>query len=406
VRQSEADLDDPAAERFARLFERFWSHGVPPPSSPEPNMTEAAILSRPQPAPAAPPPSDEAKLEALAGRLVAEASASATAPLVLLGDRLGLYKALAAEGPCSSSQLAAATGTLERYVREWLAAQAAAGYIDYDPATGRFSLSPEQALVFAEDDSPASFVGVFYTLASMFIDLEKTEAAFRSGRGVGWHEHHPHLFCGVERFFRSGYLAHLVNDWLPALDGVVDKLNAGITVADIGCGHGASTIIMAKAFPNSRFIGFDYHEESIERARAAAGRAGVADRVRFEVASAKETPGSGYGLVTVFDALHDMGDPVGAAQHLRSVLAPDGTWMIVEPFAGDRLEDNLNPVGRIFYACSTLICTPGSLAQEVGLGLGAQAGERRLREVLTEAGFTRVRRAVDTPFNMVLEARP
>ena len=351
-------------------------------------------------------PVDEAKLQELMGRLVADAGAAATAPLVILGDRLGFYKAMAGRSPMTSDELAAATGTLERYVREWLAAQAAAGYVGYDASTERYHLTPEQAMAFADEDSPAFFVGAFETLASTYIDRTKIEQAFRTGNGVGWHEHDESLFCGCERFFRSGYLAHLIADWLPALDGVVARLETGASVADIGCGHGASTIIMAQAFPNARFVGFDYHDASIERACEAAERAGVADRIRFEVASAKNFPGRDYDLVTVFDALHDMGDPVGAARHVRQSLAADGCWMIVEPRAGDEVADNLNPVGRLYYAASTMICTPGSLAQEVGLGLGAQAGERRLRKVLGEAGFTRIRRATDTPFNMVLEARP
>ncbi len=349
---------------------------------------------------------DQAKLGLLMNRLVLDAGATATAPLVLLGDRLGLYKAMAGKEPMTSAELAAATDTEERYVREWLAAQAAAGYVDFDADSGRYLLTPEQAMAFADEDGPAFFVGAFETISSVFLDRGKIEQAFRSGAGVGWHEHDHSLFCGVERFFRSGYVAHLVEDWLPALDGAVDKLRSGAQVADIGCGHGASTIIMAQAFPNSRFTGFDYHEESIERARRSAERAGVADRVRFEIASAKDYPGRGYDLVTIFDALHDMGDPVGAARHIHGSLAPDGCWMIVEPLAGDRVEDNLNPVGRLYYAASTMICTPGSRAQEVGLALGAQAGERRLREVLEQAGFGSIRRAAETPFNMVLEARP
>lgn len=352
------------------------------------------------------PAFDEARLQEFMGKLVGDAGAAATAPLVILGDRLGLYKALADGGPMTSSELAAATGTFERYVREWLAAQAAAGYVVHHPDGGRYSMTPEQTLALAETDSPAFFVGAFETLASTMLDRPKIEQAFRTGRGVGWHEHDQMLFCGCERFFRSGYVAHLVADWLPALDGVVERLQAGARVADVGCGHGASTIIMAEAFPNSTFVGFDYHDDSIKHARATAEKAGVADRVRFEVASAQDFPGDGYDLVTIFDALHDMGDPVGAARHVRQALAPHGSWMIVEPLAGDRTEDNLNPVGRLYYAASTMICTPASLAQEVGLGLGAQAGELKLRAVLSAAGFERIRRATETPFNMVLEVRP
>jgi SAM-dependent methyltransferase len=392
-------------KHFADLFDRFWLGGPPPaqarfssrPDSME--MTMLETLSTAQDGPA--------RLEAFIARLVNDAGAAATAPLVVLGDRLGLYKALAgaAEG-MTSHDLAAATGTHERYVREWLAAQAAAGYVDYRPDTARYGLSPEQALAFADEDSPAFFVGSFEILCSNVIDRPKIEQAFRTGAGVGWHEHDAMLFCGCERFFRSGYLAHLVADWLPALDGVVERLEQGARVADVGCGHGASTIIMAQAFPNATFVGFDYHDGSIAHARAAAEKAGVADRVRFDVARAQDFADSGFDLVTIFDALHDMGDPETAARHIRSALAPGGTLMIVEPLAGDRLEDNLNPVGRLYYASSTMICTPASLAQEVGLGLGAQAGERRLRAVLTAAGFAHVRRATETPFNMVLEARP
>lgn len=349
----------------------------------------------------------QARLEAFMGKLVGDAGAAATAPLVVLGDRLGFYKALAAaEDGLTSTELAAGTGTHERYVREWLAAQAAAGYVGYAPERERFSLSPEQALAFAHEDSPVFFIGSFEILCSNVIDRPQIEQAFRTGAGVGWHEHDQMLFCGCERFFRSGYVAHLVADWLPALDGVVERMEQGARVADVGCGHGASTIIMAEAFPNATFVGFDYHEGSIEHARDAAAKAGVADRVRFEVARAQDFPGDGFDLVTIFDALHDMGDPESAARHIRQALAPDGTLMVVEPLAGDRLEDNLNPVGRLYYASSTMICTPASLAQEVGLGLGAQAGERRLGALLSAAGFGKVRRATETPFNMVLEARP
>lgn len=352
------------------------------------------------------PAFDEARLQELMGKLVGDAAATATAPLVLIGDRLGLYRELAANEPMSSAELAKATGTHERYVREWLSAQAAAGYITYDPDSERFSMTPEQALALADADSPAFFVGAFELLLSTVVDRPKIEEVFQTGRGVGWHEHDEMMFCGCERFFRSGYFAHLVADWLPALEGGTERLEAGARVADVGCGHGASTIIMAEAFPNSTFTGLDYHDKSIEHARLAAERAGVADRVQFEVASAQDFAGASFDLVTIFDALHDMGDPVGAARQIRGALKPNGTLMIVEPLAGDRLQDNLNSVGRLYYAASTMICTPASLSQQVGLGLGAQAGERRLREVLSEAGFTRVRRATETPFNMVLEARP
>lgn len=349
---------------------------------------------------------DPARLESFMGKMVGDMGAAATASLVILGDRLGLYRALAAEGPATSTELAERTGTHERNVREWLAAQAAAGYVDYDRKDGRFSLSPEQEMVFADDGGPAFMAGGFEILSSMFMDNDKVADAFRTGKGLGWHEHHDCLFSGTERFFRPGYVANLTTSWIPSLDGVEDKLKAGATVADIGCGHGASTIVMAQAYPNSRFIGFDYHAASIDRATRAAQAAGVADRVSFETASAQDFPGQNYDFACIFDALHDMGDPVGAARHIRERLAPEGTWMLVEPFAHDDLSDNLNPVGRLFYAASTMICTPASLSQEVGLGLGAQAGEARLRKVVEEAGFTRFRRATETPFNLVFEVRP
>ena len=349
---------------------------------------------------------DPARLESFMGKMVGDMGAVASASLVILGDRLGLYRALADGGPATSAELAERTGTHERNVREWLAAQAAAGYVDYDRADGRFSLSPEQAMVFADEGGPAFLAGGFELLSSMFLDNDKVADAFRAGKGMGWHEHHACLFSGTERFFRPGYAANLVASWIPALEGVEVKLKAGASVADVGCGHGASTIVMAQAYPNSRFVGFDYHGASIERARKAAAAAGVADRVRFEIASAQDFPGRDYDLTCIFDALHDMGDPVGAARHIRENLAPDGTWMLVEPFAHDELSDNLNPVGRLFYAASTMICTPASMSQEVGLGLGAQAGEARLRKVVEEAGFTRFRRATETPFNLVFEVRP
>ena len=347
------------------------------------------------------------KLNAFAGQMVGDLGGAMTAALVVLGDRLGLYKALAKAGPSTPAELAAATGTHERYVREWLSAQAAAGYVDHqaDDAGDRFALNPEQAMVFADEGGPAFMTGAFELIAAMFAGEPRIAEAFTSGKGVGWHEHHPCLFRGTERFFRPGYNANLMSSWIPALDGVEARLRAGASVADVGCGHGASTVLMAQAFPASRFHGFDYHGASIDRARAAAAEAGVADRVSFDVAAAKEFGGGPYDLVTIFDALHDMGDPVGAAAHIRERLAPDGTFMLVEPFAGDTLTDNLNPVGRIFYAASTFLCTPASLSQEVGLGLGAQAGEARLRDVAMQAGFTHFRRATETPFNLVFEVR-
>jgi SAM-dependent methyltransferase len=349
---------------------------------------------------------DEAKLEAFMGQAVTDMGAIISAPLFVIGEKLGLYKAMAHAGPLSSEEVAERSGAAERYVREWLRNQAAGGYVTYDPDSDRYTLPDEHALALADEDSPFYILGVYDSIASLYADEDQLLEAFRSGRGMGWHEHDHRLFRGTERFFRPGYRGHLVSEWIPALDGVQSKLERGAKVADIGCGHGASTIIMAEAFPNSQFAGFDYHDASIERAQEAAEQAGVGDRISFEVAAAKDYPGSGYDLVCVFDCLHDMGDPVGAASHVRKTLEGDGTWMIVEPFANDRVEENLNPVGRIFYGASTVICTPASLAQEVGLALGAQAGQTRLTEVLNEGGFTRVRRATETPFNLILEARP
>jgi SAM-dependent methyltransferase len=351
-------------------------------------------------------PIDQAKLDEFLGRFVGDLGAALSAALVVIGDRLGLYRAMRGGEPVSAEQLAERTGTDPRYVREWLSNQAAGGYVTYDPDGEEFFLSPEQSFALAQEGSPAFIPGAFQVATAAIKDEEKIERAFHSGDGVGWHEHHDDLFAGTERFFRPGYAANLVSSWIPALDGVQAKLQRGGRVADVGCGHGASTILMAQAFPNSEFIGFDYHRPSIEHAHQAAVEAGLDDRVRFEVASAKEYPGGPYELVAMFDCLHDMGDPVGAAAHVRDTLAPDGTWLIVEPHAGDRLQDNMNPVGRVFYGASTLICTPASRDQEVGLALGAQAGEARLRAVVTAGGFTRFRRATETPFNIVLEARP
>jgi len=348
---------------------------------------------------------NEEKLNALLGKMVGDLGAITTGAAVLLGDRLGLFAALAEGGKMTAAKLAGKTGTQERLVREWLSAQAAAGYVEYDEATDSFYLSPEQEQVFVNEDSPAFMAGAFEVVSTLWLDEEKVRQAFRSGKGLGWHDHSTCLFRGTERFFRPGYNANLIGSWLPALEGVVEMLEQGADVADVGCGHGASTVLMAKAFPNSRFVGFDYHAPSIERARASAKEAGVAGNTRFEVAAAKDFPGT-YDLIAFFDCLHDMGDPAGAAKHVRQALKPDGTWMIVEPFAHDNLAANLNPVGRIYYAASTFICTPASLSQEVGLGLGAQAGEARLRKVVTSGGFTRFRRATETAFNMVLEARP
>ena len=291
-------------------------------------------------------------------------------------------------------------------MREWLNAQAASHYLTYDPQTGRYALTPEQALVFANEDSPAFLVGAYQTAIAATKMVDRLTGAFRTGEGIAWHEHDHQLFHGIERFFRSSYVGNLVQSWIPALDGIEEKLKAGAYVADIGCGHGASTILLAQAFPESQFVGFDYHAESIVEANARARRAGVAENCRFEVAGAKDFPGKGYDLVCVFDALHDMGDPVGASRHVLTTLKPEGSWLIVEPYAGDRVEENLNPVGRAYYAASTLICTPCSLAQEVGLALGGQAGEARMRAVVTSGGFTRFRRALQSPFNLVYEARP
>jgi SAM-dependent methyltransferase len=351
------------------------------------------------------PSLDMDKLNAFVGRFVGDLGAAVHAGMVVIGERLGLYKALAA-GPMSSAELATKTQTDERYVREWLASQAAGGYVSYDDKTKRFSLSAEQAFTLANEDSPAYLPGAFELALGSLAAVPRITEAFRTGAGMGWGEHDDSVFHGCEKFFRPGYAANLVSAWIPALEGVEQKLKSGARVADVGCGKGASTLLMAKAFPNSRFYGFDYHEKSVEAARESAKRAGLADRVTFEVAAAKGYPGKDYDFVAVFDCLHDMGDPVGAAKHVRESLAKDGTWMIVEPFANDDLKDNLNPVGRVYYSFSTLLCTPCSRSQEVGLCLGAQAGEARMREVVASAGFGRIRRATETPFNIVYEARP
>jgi SAM-dependent methyltransferase len=344
---------------------------------------------------------DQAKLQALLGRAVVDIGANFHAALVVTGDKLGLFRALRELGPTTPADLAKRTGTHERYIREWLSAMAAGGYVTYEAGTAQFSLSEEQALALLDADLPGAFV-----LAQATVKSEpRITEIFRSGEGMGWHEHDHRLFEGTERFFRPGYAVNLVPTWIPALEGVQAKLEKGGRVADIGCGHGSSTILMAKAFPASRFVGFDYHGPSIDSARQAAKREEVGDRIAFEVASAKDYPGTGYDLVAFFDSLHDMGDPVGIARHVRQSLAAGGTWLLVEPFAHDRLEENLNPVGRMYYAASTMLCTPNSLSQEVGTALGAQAGEARLKKVATEAGFTRFRRAAETPFNLVLEAR-
>jgi SAM-dependent methyltransferase len=349
---------------------------------------------------------DEERLTAFVHQVLGELGATLNAGLVMIGDRLGLYRAMAGAGALSASELAARTGTSERYVREWLNAQAAGGYVEYDPVASRYTLPPEHAVVLADEGSPYFMPGGFQLATASVGDHPRIAEGFRSGEGVGWHEHSHGVFEGCERFFRPSYATQLCSAWIPALEGVEDRLRDGATVADVGCGHGASTILMAETYPRSAFTGFDYHEGSIEIARQRAGDAGLGDRVRFEVAPAAEYPGDGYDLVATCDCLHDMGDPVGAARHVLQTLDRDGTWLIVEPFANDRTEDNLNPVGRIYYAASTLLCTPASLSQEAGLALGAQAGEGRLREVVTEGGLTRFRRAAETPFNLVFEARP
>ena len=350
-------------------------------------------------------PLDQAKLHEFVMRAVGEMGAAMNAALIVIGDKLGLYKAMSGAGPMTSAELAKKTGTAERYVREWLAAQAAGGFVTYDAASGKYTLPPEQALALADETSPVFLPGFFEIVAACVKDEAKITDAFRSGKGVGWHEHDHGLFAGTERFFRPNYRAHLISEWIPALEGTEAKLKAGAKVADVGCGLGTSTILMAQAYPKSSFVGFDYHDGSIKMAREAAAKAGVGDRVKFEVAKAKDYPGKGFELVAFFDCLHDMGDPEGAAKHVKESMAPDGAWMIVEPFAHDKLEDNLNPIGRVYYAASTMLCTPASLSQEVGLALGAQAGEGRLSKILKAAGFSRVRRAAETPFNIVLEAR-
>jgi SAM-dependent methyltransferase len=348
---------------------------------------------------------DMDKLHAFVGQFVNDLGAAAHAGMVVIGERLGLYKALAA-GPTTSAELAAKTQTDERYLREWLASQAAGGYITYDPATEKFSLNAEQAFTLATEDSPAYLPGAFELALGALAAVPRITESFRTGAGMGWHEHADGVFHGCEKFFRPNYAANLVTAWIPSLDGVKEKLEAGARVADVGCGKGASTLLMAQAFPKSQFFGFDSHDKSIQAAIEYAKAQGLDKRLSFNIAKAKEFPGKGYDFITMFDCLHDMGDPIGAAAHVRQSIAKDGTWMIVEPFANDNLKDNLNPVGRTYYAFSTLLCTPCSRSQEVALCLGAQAGEKRIREVVTSAGFTRFRRAAETPFNIVYEVRP
>ena len=345
---------------------------------------------------------DEAKLHEFMGKLVNDMGGAAILASVIVGEELGLYKAMADGKAVTADELAARTRCNPRLVREWLSAQAASGYVEH--ADGKFRLPPEQAMALAIEDSPVYVAAGASVLATMFIDKDKLVKAMRGDGGLAWGDHHPCLFSGTEKFFRPGYRANLVSSWLPALDGVVAKLERGAKVADVGCGHGASTVLMAQAYPKSRFFGFDMHGPSIETARDRAKEAGVSDRAKFVAASAKDYPEGDFDLVCFFDCLHDMGDPVGAARRAFEALKPDGTVLLVEPFAGDALEHNLNPVGRMFYAASTFICTPNSLSQEVGRGLGAQAGEAQLRGVFLEAGFKRFRRATETPFNLVLEA--
>ncbi len=348
---------------------------------------------------------DMDKLNTFMGRFVGDLGAGLHAASVILGDKLGLYKAMAGAGQMTPAALAGKTGTDERYVREWLNGQAAGGYVSYDAKTDRYFLNDEQTFTLADETSPVYLPGAFQIISAVMKGEEKITEAFKTGKGVGWHEHHPDLFVGTERFFRPNYVANLTSSWIPALAGVEAKLKKGAKVADIGCGHGASTILMAMAYPSSQVTGFDYHPASIEMARKRAKAAGVGDRVKFEVAAAKNFPGKDYDFVAFFDCLHDMGDPAGAAKHVYESLSPDGTWMIVEPMAGNTVEENLNPVGRVFYCASTMLCTPASKAQEVGTALGAQAGENRLREVVQAGGFKQFRRATSTPFNLVLEAR-
>jgi len=349
---------------------------------------------------------DENKLNAFVGQVLGDLGGAYSAALVKMGDRLGLYRELQSGGPATSSELAERTGYSERYLREWLAHQAASTYLDYNQATRRFRLPPEQAMVFADENSPVYMIGGFENAFTTFENEPKVRAAFRTGEGVAWGDQAQCMFCAVAKFFRPGYVHNLVQSWLPALDGVVEKLQRGARVADLGCGHGHSTLLMAAAFPNSTFVGFDFHGGSIDSANAHREEHGLdPGRVRFEQATASDFEEGDFDLVTCFDALHDMRDPAGTAAHVFEKLKPDGTWMVVEPMAADELSDNFNPVGRLFYAASTSICVPTALAQKTGLALGAQAGERKLTEVIKEGGFRKVRRAAETPFNIVLEAR-
>lgn len=349
---------------------------------------------------------DPARLDAFLGQMIGDLGATVSAALVVIGDRLGLYRALRGGEPVTTDELAARTGTAAVYLAPWLANQAAGGYVVYDPATRTWSMTPEQEAALADPDSPAFFPGSMELALGVLRDVSAIEDRFRTGAGFGWHEHDDGLFSGTERFFRPGYVANLTGTWLPALNGVVDRLRSGAEVVDVGCGHGASTTLMAEAFPESRFLGLDYHEPSIRTARVRAEEAGVAGRTRFEVADATELPPGRAALVTMFDCLHDMGDPHAAARAALRALSDDGTLMVVEPMAGDHIEDNLHPLGRVFYGASTLVCTPSSLAQPGGRALGAQAGPAALTAVLRDAGFTRVRVAITSPVNLIIEARP
>ncbi len=349
---------------------------------------------------------DMDKLHAFVGKMLGDLGGAFSVPTVRIGFRLGLFDALHSGGPATAAELAARTNLAERYVREWAMAQAASGFVEYDPANTAFSLSAEQAMVFGVKDSPVYLAGAFDLAAAMIEGEAKVEAAFRDGSGVAWGDSAGCLFCSVGAFFRPTYVNSIVQEWIPSLDGVEDKLKAGAKVADIGCGVGFSTLLMAKAYPNSRFVGFDFHEESVIDARRHAEEHGLTGSVRFEVAAAKEIEEPDFDLITVFDCLHDMGDPRGCATHMHKILKDDGTWMIVEPMAGDHPEDNMNPVSRLYYNASTMICVPTSLAQEVGEGLGAQAGEQQVADVVKSGGFSKVRRATEGPFNMILEAVP
>lgn len=347
------------------------------------------------------------ELEQLVGRVIGDLGATATAALVMVGDRLGLYKALAEIGPATPGQLATETGTHERYIREWLANQTASGYVTYDPASGEFRMTPEQAMLFADENSPVFMAGGFFSAAAVVNDEGPLAEAFRSGEGIPWGDHHECLFCGTEKFFRPSYASNLIQSWIPSLGDVEAKLRAGAKIADIGCGHGCSTLIMAEAYPNSQIVGFDFHPPSVEHATKLAAERGLSN-VRFEVAKAQDFPvvdGEGFDFVTIFDALHDMGDPLEAARRVRQVLKKDGAWMIVEPAAGDRLEENLHPVGRVYYAFSAAVCVPSAMSQNGGHALGAQAGPARLTSVLNDGGFSNVRVATRSPFNLVLDAR-